>query len=294
MYENIIVSIGMPMFNAERTVAQTICSILNQDFQEWELLIIDDGSIDSGPLIAKSFRDNRIRIVQGVKNLGLPARLNETIALSRGEYFARMDADDIAYPHRLTRQLEYLRSQPEIDLAGGSLVIFQGDGTLLGGRPACTTHQQICGNIIRAFALAHVTWMGKTEWFRRNPYHNGKKLAQDRDLLIRCHRHSCFGAVPDVLVGVREDKAVRLRALVKGRYEVARALVQDGVVNRDCRHLLAAFVEMSKLGFDAAALGIGLNYHLLNHRAQKLDLNTEREWRAVWAQVNGMLNHREC
>ncbi len=93
-----LVSIGMPVFNCEKTLRATVASILNQDYGNWELIIIDDGSSDMTLDTARSFTDPRIRVVPGAGNLCLPARLNEAVGLSRGKYFARMDGDDISYP----------------------------------------------------------------------------------------------------------------------------------------------------------------------------------------------------
>jgi glycosyltransferase involved in cell wall biosynthesis len=90
-----LVSIGMPVFNCERTLSTAIQSILNQTYANWELIIIDDGSKDKTLEIAKSFRDPRIEVINDGQNQRLPIRLNQAIALSRGKYFARMDGDDV-------------------------------------------------------------------------------------------------------------------------------------------------------------------------------------------------------
>src|ERR1035438_1549664 len=82
------VSIGMPVFNCAKTIAQAIPSILNQTFKDWELLIIDDGSIDGTFQIAASFDDPRIIVLEGGENKGLPPRLNECVNMVKGRFFA--------------------------------------------------------------------------------------------------------------------------------------------------------------------------------------------------------------
>ena len=109
MNNHYLVSIGMPVYNCAATVAQAIRSILNQTFEDWELLIVDDGSTDDTLKVIASFKDPRIIVSKGERNEGLPARLNDCVRRARGKYFARMDGDDIAYPERLRKQLEYLR-----------------------------------------------------------------------------------------------------------------------------------------------------------------------------------------
>ena len=98
----------MPFRNAERTIAASIRSILRQSYMDWELILCDDGSEDESRALACSFHDPRIEVWGDGRSLQLGARLNECIGRARGEYFARMDADDIAYPLRLEKQLRFL------------------------------------------------------------------------------------------------------------------------------------------------------------------------------------------
>src|ERR1039458_2052600 len=95
-----LVSIGMPAFNCEKTLAVAIHSILNQTYSNWELLLMEDGSSDRTPEVAQSFSDPRISVFADQSHKGLVPRLNQAVAMSRGKYFARMDADDVAYPER--------------------------------------------------------------------------------------------------------------------------------------------------------------------------------------------------
>src|ERR1019366_8830702 len=159
-----IVSIGMPVFNCAGTVAQAISSILNQTFNDWELLIIDDGSTDNTMEIAASFDDPRIIVTRGGENKRLPTRLNECISRAKGRFFARMDGDDIAYPGRLQCQLEYLQSHHEVDLVGGWVVVFRNDGTALGVRRGFLTHEQMWAHSWKGVLMPHSTWMGRIEW----------------------------------------------------------------------------------------------------------------------------------
>ena len=293
MRNNVTISVGMSVFNMERTVAQAIRSIINQDFSDWEFIIMDDGSTDSSLEVARSFRDERIRCVSYRSNIGQAARLNEAVTLSRGEYFVQMDADDIAYPHRLAQQLQYLRTNPEVNLLGGSELIFYGDGTPAGYRPAFTTHETICGGLVRTFALCNVSWMAKTEWFKVNPYDPRKRLSADNDLLLRSHRQSRFAALPDIIVGVRKEKQIPPRHLLRTRCEVAASFGKDGVLNRDWRSLLKAAIQLAKLGFDLPALGTGVKYRTLKHRVLPLDPGALAEWGEVWAGVKGLEDDRE-
>ena len=120
----IIVSIGMPVFNAEKHLKIAIDSVLNQDFKEFELIISDDGSTDNSLNIIQSYTDKRIKLLSDSSNKGIGYRLNEQIALSKGVYFARMDSDDIMFPDRILEQVKFLQEHPNVDVVGGSAVVI--------------------------------------------------------------------------------------------------------------------------------------------------------------------------
>ena len=140
-----LLSIGMPVYNCERTVSDAIASILNQTFEDWELIVYDDGSRDGTVAVARQFSDPRIRVIEGGDNCGLPACLNKIIELCESEYFARMDGDDIAYPYRIQRQLEFLQKYADVDLVAGSIVVFRSDGVALGVRQPTSKSVQTHG-----------------------------------------------------------------------------------------------------------------------------------------------------
>jgi len=104
-----LVTVLMPVYNAERFLSEAMDSILNQTLINFEFLIIDDGSHDSSLKIIRSYDDPRIRLVQNEKNLGISATLNKGINLASADLIARMDADDISYPERLQKQYDYLK-----------------------------------------------------------------------------------------------------------------------------------------------------------------------------------------
>lgn len=100
------VSVVMSVYNGEQFLRESIDSILNQTYKDFELIIIDDGSTDTTLKIIKSYKDSRIRIISRA-NKGLVASLNEGIRQARGKYVARQDADDVSLPKRLHKQVEY-------------------------------------------------------------------------------------------------------------------------------------------------------------------------------------------
>ncbi|MEO6053817.1 MAG: glycosyltransferase [Chthoniobacterales bacterium] len=110
------VTVLMPVFNAAPFLRRSIESVLYQDFSDFELLIVDDGSTDDSISIIRSFTDSRIRLLQLPKNLGFVEALNHGLANARAPWIARQDADDLSRRDRLREQVNLLMTDPEIDL----------------------------------------------------------------------------------------------------------------------------------------------------------------------------------
>src|SRR3972149_9031916 len=111
-----LVTVAMPIYNAGKDLRLAVFSIVRQTFTDWELLIIDDGSTDDAIDSISDINDGRIHIVQDGLNKGLAARLNQAIDMAHGQYFARMDQDDVSYPDRFSKQLDALRQDDSLDL----------------------------------------------------------------------------------------------------------------------------------------------------------------------------------
>ena len=121
-----LVSIIMGVYNCEKTVRDAIESIIKQTYANWELIICDNNSTDNTFEIVKEFqeKDNRIVVVKNEKNLGLAYSLNRCISLSKGEYIARMDSDDICMENRLAEEVCFLNNNPEFAVCGSAVIIF--------------------------------------------------------------------------------------------------------------------------------------------------------------------------
>ena len=123
----------MPVFNRERMVDEAIRSVVDQDFHDFELLIVDDGSTDGTPEVLRRWqeRDPRIVVVTAPQNLGIPGALNLGLAHARGPYVARHDSDDLMMPRRLAAQVAVLDAHPEVALVSTDYDIVDLEGQLL-------------------------------------------------------------------------------------------------------------------------------------------------------------------
>lgn len=263
---NQLVSIGLPVFNAQKTIERAIKSILWQSMNEWELIVIDDGSTDDSKKICRSFNDPRIRLISDGKKRGISRSLNLAVQEAKGKYFARMDADDVSFPKRLENQVAFLEKNEKVDLLGTGMLIFNSAGKIAGVLPVMLTHEEICQKPWWGFYLAHPTWMGRMEWFRENPYPTfscRKSLlglidrAQDQGLLFRTFRTSRFACLPEPLLGYRENPQDQFKALLS-RYAIIRYFGQECLKRKDILTLFqVVFVHGIKAAINILLLLIG-------------------------------------
>ena len=123
---NTLVSIVIPVYNGEVYLRDAIQSVVNQTFQNWKLYLINDGSTDGSLVIMEEYalRDARIKVIDDGQNKGLVTRLNQSVEIAVGKYYARMDADDIMYITRIEEQVTFLESHPDVDVLGTSIMIM--------------------------------------------------------------------------------------------------------------------------------------------------------------------------
>lgn len=177
-----LISIAIPFFNCESYLDKAIISVINQSYKNWHLLLIDDGSTDNSLSIARKYEsDIRIRVISDGLNKGLVARLNESVELAYGVYYARMDADDIMHPERIKIQLEFMESHKNIDVLGTSAYTIDENDEI----------QELIlyenAPVVDPFhpCFLHPSVFGKIEWFRSNPYNEDFKRMEDFELWLR-------------------------------------------------------------------------------------------------------------
>lgn len=126
-----LVSIILPVYNTEKYLKLAIESILSQSHNNFELIIIDDGSTDNTLEIITSFKDHRIILLKNTINEGIVKSLNKGISIAKGHYIARMDADDIAHPRRIEIQINYLKKNPTTKILGTCCQVINESGKVI-------------------------------------------------------------------------------------------------------------------------------------------------------------------
>jgi glycosyltransferase involved in cell wall biosynthesis len=207
-----LVTVLLPVYNAERFVAKSIESILKQSFEDFELLIINDGSSDNSMSVISSIDDKRIRIVENEKNLTLIPTLNKGIRLARGKYIARMDSDDIAHPDRLKLQINFLEKNPEVGLLGSSTRFVDQNLNELYLKYSPETHVQNKWKMLYATSFMHPTVIFRKDAVMEvSGYSSIYPHCEDYELWTRLSEVTKVHQLPNILVNVRKhDQNVSL------------------------------------------------------------------------------------
>jgi glycosyltransferase involved in cell wall biosynthesis len=204
------VTIAIPFFNADKYLEDAIRSVFAQTYQDWELLLIDDGSTDGSLTIAKSIKDTRVRVISDGLNKKLAARLNEVTKLAKYDYIARMDADDLMSPDRIKTQMDLFKKNKDIDLISTGVYSILNNEDLIGYRGSNFSNYTFEDILYRRKGFVHAALIAKKEWYKRNTYNESLPFAQDRDLWLKSSKNNDFKAlsIKEPLYFYREEDNV--------------------------------------------------------------------------------------
>lgn len=202
-----LVSVVLPAYNAELYLKEAIDSVLLQTFTDFELIILNDGSSDRTEEIILSYSDQRIVYIKNEENLGLIGTLNKGIALAKGKYIARMDADDICDTCRFERQIEYLQEHPDIECLGTFAVEINSKGEEYYRKQMPVSHEE-CKELFRKRdCMIHPTVMYRRSYIEKaGLYSLDTYFGEDTMMWAQGFAAGCkFGNVPEYLYRFRLD-----------------------------------------------------------------------------------------
>ena len=191
----------MPCFNAENYVKNAIKSILTRTYENFEFIIIDDGSDDSTAEIIESFEDRRILFLRRAKNHGVTSALNMGLRKAKGEFIARMDSDDFSYPNRLEVQVNFMINNPEYILCGSQ---FKFMGTEKSS-DLIQSWDLLKFMLFRCNQILHPSVMFRRKIISDNDlfYNEGLIISQDYELWIRMMKFGKLCNLPMILLDYR-------------------------------------------------------------------------------------------
>ena len=182
----------MSVLNGERYVGPAIESLLDQDYESLEIVVVDDGSTDHTPDVLRGFDDRRLRIVALPNNVGIPRALNQGLQHCSGKYIARLDSDDLALPGRIAHQVSILEERTEVGVLGGSAVSMI-DGQL-GKTIGVKTNYDLACTLLRGNQLKSSTVMIRQSILKTNSLTFNERFPNAQDYELWC-RISQFAKV---------------------------------------------------------------------------------------------------
>jgi glycosyltransferase involved in cell wall biosynthesis len=216
------VSVIMPVYNTAKYLRESIESILNQTFSDFEFIIIDDASTDESVAIVMSYSDRRIKLIQKPVNTGYTESLNMAIDLAQGKYIARMDSDDVSLNNRFEKQYRYMEQNSDVLVLGGSYQIL-GTNDIVS---LPLTHQEAAVVCLMQVPVAHPTVFIRKKLFDQYNIRYEKKYepAEDYGLWTKVVQLGRIENLPDIVLFYRhhnrQESKIKTQKLVKAAFEI--------------------------------------------------------------------------
>lgn len=225
MIENGKISVLMGIYNCENTLEDSIESIISQTYSNWELIICDDGSVDSTYIIAEKYQNKypkKITLLKNEKNMGLHYTLNKCFSHANGEYIARMDADDISLPKRFEKEVNFLNQNSKFSFVGTSMICFDEKGPW--GINRCNEIPK-AKDLVKGTQFCHPTCLIRVSAFRAvGGYTVNKRTlrAEDYHLWLKMYKNGFVGFnLQESLYKMRDNRDSAKRRTYKSRINEA-------------------------------------------------------------------------
>jgi glycosyltransferase involved in cell wall biosynthesis len=240
-----VVSIVVPVFQPHPVYFRAaIESLLRQSFADLEIIVVEDPSPSSGLAILAGIDDARLVHIVNAERTSLPRQHNRGLAAARGTFLCRFDADDVSHPDRIARQLEFLRSTPDVDVVGTWLTVIDSESRPIGERRYPTKHAEIIQTMCRYNPIANSSVMFRRQIYERfGGWRDSTRPAQDYEWYSRIATGGArFANLPETLVSYRlhpgSIKSSKLRDTIRTTLEVKR-LYWSGDMGVGARCLMA-------------------------------------------------------
>jgi len=228
------ISVLIAVHNCYQFIGQALDSIYNQTFQDFELVIVDDASTDKTSEVILKKKDSRTVVYRNDQNLGLTKSLNIGIKLCRGEFVARMDADDISYPQRFEKQIRFFESHPDAIVLGSWCDRIDEAGNKIGAYDTQPTEaEQLKQELLRFNSIAHGTAMVRRYAIvKAGGYREDYKRSQDHDLWLRLSEIGNLYNLPEHLYALRTwGGSITKNTFVEQR-RYSQLAIQEAMVRR--------------------------------------------------------------
>lgn len=277
-----LVSVMMPCFNAERTLPMALASLRVQTYDDWEAVVVDDGSTDRSPDILSAFGDDRLRLERFETNRGRGAARHRCLEMAHGDLLSFLDADDWLFPNKLNHQVTLMREHPEITVLGAACVITDATGDPVGQtRTGLGPHEDLASDRFDRLGPPPVGFppcMVRMDAARRAHFNPAFRRSQDSDFLLQVMLGKTYAMSATPLYAYSQAEAASLDKTLEGYRYRLRCYGQYTK-----RYPLRSRTQMAKtvarMGIYRAAGLLHAEHHLIARRWAALSPEAARAFR---------------
>jgi glycosyltransferase involved in cell wall biosynthesis len=280
------VTIGLPFYNPGDRFVYALKSIFIQTFEDWELILVNDGSRDGSVEVARSLKDPRIRLFDDNANRGLAVRLNEITQVSRGDILVRMDADDLMHPDRVALLVSKLDSDRSLDLVSSAFVSLDKKLSALGRSSRDGGSRVTDYDFFKNGGIMHPTIAARRAWFEQNPYRPEYVRAEDRELFVRTCRTTRMGFIDRPIYyyfHIGNVRPAAYAASYKTERRVLREYGPERIGHGSTKRLLLRSYMKTLLLYCTAALKI--QNAVFRHQPVPLSLSELEDYQSALARI---------
>lgn len=288
MPKDIFVTIAIPFYNAEETILDAVRSVFAQTHENWELLLIDDGSKDKSLELVQKIKDPRVSVYSDGKNLKLAARLNQIVDLAKYDYIARMDADDLMSPDRIEKLINILINE-NYDLVSCGTYSIKMNNSYNGYRGNDEEKYSFEGILNKSQKFLHAGLIARKSWYQRNRYNEQIPVGQDTHLWLSASKALDFNAksISDPLYMYREEGNVTVKKLIKA-YQVERDFYAPMIDNTLFKYKYITKSWLKTLIVKTMSIFGCLDYLLNRRNKSKIDENLIEYFNASLKKINSV------
>jgi len=288
MPKDIFVTIAIPFYNAEETILDAVRSVFAQTHENWELLLIDDGSKDKSLELVQQIKDPRVSVYSDGKNLKLAARLNQIVDLAKYDYIARMDADDLMSPDRIEKLINILINE-NYDLVSCGTYSIKMNNSYNGYRGNDEEKYSFEGILNKSQKFLHAGLIARKSWYQRNRYNEQIPVGQDTHLWLSASKALDFNAksISDPLYMYREEGNVTVKKLIKA-YQVERDFYAPMIDNTLFKYKYITKSWLKTLIVKTMSIFGCLDYLLNRRNKSKIDENLIEYFNTSLKKINSV------
>lgn len=284
---NPLVTVGIAFYNPGADFELALKSVFAQTFQDWELVLVDDGSTDGSLELARSLCDPRVRVYSDGHNMGASIRMNEVINQAKAPYLIRMDADDILHPQRIERQYQELVKHGNNVAIGSSTYSINVASQVLGF--TLSKQQQYQGYAAR-HNMIQPTLAASIEWFKNHPYSKDwvYRRCEDAELWCRATADSKYINMEAPLVYYREVGNYSLKKQIATYFGLFN-LIYEYHFHQPLKFTLLLGKELFRLWLAAMLTSFGKSHWFISRRYRPLSEAQRRHAEAGLAIVHAQI-----